>query len=45
MKLDNPSISAGGAQKFPEPNAINDKSLLLPTTNIHYPSNHAGGAA
>ena len=45
MKTHNSSISARGAGQFPEPNTINDKSWLVPTINIHYPSNHTGGAA
>ena len=45
MKLDNSSISTRGAGQFPEPNAINEMSWLVPTVNIYYPSNHARGAA
>ncbi len=45
MKLDNSPIFARGAGQFPEPNAINDMSRLVLAVNIHYPWNHAGGAA
>ena len=45
MNLNNALISAGGADRFPDPNAINGMPLFVPTANINYPSNHAGGPA
>ena len=45
MNLDNAPISARGAGQFLDSNAINGVPLFVPTANINYPSNHAGGPA
>ena len=42
MNLENAPISAGGAGKFPDPNAIN---AMSPSTSINCPLDHAGSHA
>ncbi len=43
--IENALISAGGAGRLLDPNAINGMPPSVPTVNINYPSDHARGHA
>ena len=42
MNLENAPISAGGAGRIPDSNAINAMSPFFPSNNIHCPLDHNG---